>query len=111
MTVSAVRPWRTALQRERSLPSSVVGPVLLRALRRLASICLRELIGYSIHKIGFVLLVASNSQSESAFFSRSKLCPAPEPASVKPCDLVCPSTFTGGFGGIGWLHQFSCGRF
>src|ERR1035437_449097 len=44
MTVSAVRPWRTALRRERSLPSGVVGPVLLSALRRLASICLRELI-------------------------------------------------------------------
>jgi hypothetical protein len=26
------------------LPSSVVGPVLLRALRRLASICLKEVI-------------------------------------------------------------------
>jgi len=35
---SAVKPWRTALQRERCLPSSVIGPVLLRALRRLASI-------------------------------------------------------------------------
>ena len=44
MTVSAVRPWRTALRRERSLPSGVVGPVLLSALRRLASICLSELI-------------------------------------------------------------------
>ena len=44
MTVSAVRPWRTALQRERHLPSGVVGPVLFSALRRLASICLRELI-------------------------------------------------------------------
>jgi len=38
MTVSAVRPWRKALQRERCLPSGVVGPVLFRALRRLASI-------------------------------------------------------------------------
>jgi hypothetical protein len=28
ITVSAVRPWRTALQRERCLPSSVFGPVL-----------------------------------------------------------------------------------
>src|ERR1019366_8046237 len=44
MTVSAVRPWRTALQRERCLPSSVTGPVLLRALRRLASICLKVVI-------------------------------------------------------------------
>jgi hypothetical protein len=33
-----------ALQRERRLPSGVVGPVLLNALRQLASICLRELI-------------------------------------------------------------------
>ena len=44
MTVSEVRPWRKALRRERSLPSGVTGPVLLRALRRLASICLNELI-------------------------------------------------------------------
>src|ERR1019366_6739262 len=44
MTVSAVRPWRNALRHERSLPSGVVGPVLLSALRRLASICLSELI-------------------------------------------------------------------
>ena len=44
MTVSAVRPWRTALQRERRLPSGVVGPVLFSVLRRLASICLREVI-------------------------------------------------------------------
>ena len=56
MTVSAVRPWRTALQRERCLPSGVVGPVLLSALRRLASICLRELIEDAIGTIGFVLV-------------------------------------------------------
>ena len=30
--------WAPALQRERCFPSSVVGPVLLRALRRLAAI-------------------------------------------------------------------------
>src|SRR3974390_3312089 len=63
MIVSAVRPWLNALQRERSLPSSVVGPVLWRALRRLASIRLNELMRYSTHKIGFVLLVASTLQS------------------------------------------------
>src|ERR1035437_6564836 len=44
MTVSAVRSWRRALQRERSLPSGVAGPVLFSALRRVASICLSELI-------------------------------------------------------------------
>src|SRR5262252_2477751 len=38
MTVSAVRPWRTALRRDACLPASVFGPVLLRALRRLAPI-------------------------------------------------------------------------
>ena len=43
-TVSAIRPWQTALQRKRCLPSSVTGPVLLAALRRLASICLRVVI-------------------------------------------------------------------
>src|SRR6516164_8250811 len=44
MTVSAVSPWRTALQRDACFPASVLGPVLLRELRRLASICLREVI-------------------------------------------------------------------
>src|SRR6516164_1551232 len=38
MTVSVVSPWRTALRRDACLPASVFGPVLLRALRRLASI-------------------------------------------------------------------------
>jgi hypothetical protein len=44
ITVSAVSPWRTALQRHRSLPYCVIGPVLLRALRRLGSICLSDAI-------------------------------------------------------------------
>src|ERR1035437_851519 len=52
MTVSAVRPWRTALQRERCFPSGVVGPVLFSALRRLASICLRELIENPVEQLG-----------------------------------------------------------
>src|ERR1019366_10316657 len=52
MTVSAVRPWRTALQHERRLPSGVVGPVLFSALRRLASICLRELIANQTEQLG-----------------------------------------------------------
>src|SRR6516165_4696020 len=45
ITVSAVRPWRTALQRDECFPASVLGPVLLRAFRRLASICRYEVIG------------------------------------------------------------------
>lgn len=45
MTVSAVNPWRTALLRDCRFPLSVVGPVLLCALRRLASICLSDAIG------------------------------------------------------------------
>src|SRR5215469_3387875 len=44
MTVSAVSPWRTALRRDACLPASVFGPVLLRALRRLASIWRYEVI-------------------------------------------------------------------
>jgi hypothetical protein len=44
MTVSAVKPWRKAFRRDRRLPFSVLGPVLLSALRRLASICLRGVI-------------------------------------------------------------------
>src|SRR5215468_593606 len=43
-TVSAVSPWRTALQRDTCFPASVFGPVLLSALRRLASICRYEII-------------------------------------------------------------------
>src|SRR6478736_314503 len=42
MTVSAVRPCRTAFCRDRALPSSVRGPVLCRALSRLAWICLSD---------------------------------------------------------------------
>src|SRR5450759_5857885 len=52
MTVSAVRPWRNALLRERSLPSGVVGPALLSALRRLASICLRDVIEHRSQQMG-----------------------------------------------------------
>jgi len=44
MTVSAVRPRRTAFCRDLLLPSSVTGPVLSCAFRRLASICRSELI-------------------------------------------------------------------
>src|SRR5450756_548224 len=54
--VSVVRPWRTALQRERRLPSGVVGPVLFSALRRLASICLRELIENQAEQLGWFRL-------------------------------------------------------
>jgi hypothetical protein len=44
---SGVQPSarRTALQRDRCLPSSVVGLVLFVALRRLAGSCLSEVIG------------------------------------------------------------------
>ena len=41
MMVRAVMPCLKALRRTRAFPLSVVGPVLLCALRRLASICLR----------------------------------------------------------------------
>src|SRR6516165_7731689 len=37
--------WRRALQREACFPASVLGPVLLSALRRLASICRYEVMG------------------------------------------------------------------
>ncbi len=49
MTTSAVRPRRMALRRERRLPASVFGPVLLRALRRFASVCLSDVIGSDSH--------------------------------------------------------------
>jgi hypothetical protein len=49
---SAVSPWRIALQWGRCLPSLVVGPVLLRALRRLASICLKEVIAGQRQQLG-----------------------------------------------------------
>src|SRR5450759_2642284 len=69
MTVSAVRPWRTALQRERCLPSDVDGPVLLIALRRLASICLRELIKDQRVKLGSFVRPA-----KAGVFSRGQTC-------------------------------------
>src|SRR6516164_457357 len=46
MIVSAVSPWRTALQRDACFPASVFGAVLLSALRRLASICRYEVMGH-----------------------------------------------------------------
>ena len=39
MIVRAVMPCLKALRRTRAFPSSVLGPVLFWALRRLASIC------------------------------------------------------------------------
>ena len=45
MWISSV-PCRTALTRDRRLPSSVFGPVLRSALRLLASNCRNEVIGY-----------------------------------------------------------------
>jgi hypothetical protein len=69
MTVSAVRPWRTALQRERCLPSGVVGPMLFSALRRLASICLRELIANPSEQLGSFVRPA-----KAGVFSRDQTC-------------------------------------
>jgi hypothetical protein len=51
MTVSAVKPWRTAFRRDRSLPSGVIGPVLFCALRRLASICLNEVVKHHLQEL------------------------------------------------------------
>src|SRR5450759_292409 len=69
MTVSAVRPWRKALRRERSLPSGVVGPVLLSALRRLASICLRDVIADRLVQMGSFVRPA-----KAGVFSRDQTC-------------------------------------
>ena len=55
-TVSAVSPCRTAFWRERSFPTSLVGPVLLSALRRLASICLSDVIVTGLDRLRFVVL-------------------------------------------------------
>src|ERR1035437_7383692 len=77
MTVSAVRPWRNALRRERCLPSGVVGPVLLSALRRLASICLRELIDDQQVKLGSF----RHGKRDAVRFGLT-LCPGPLP--------ICP---------------------
>jgi hypothetical protein len=48
ITVSAVNSWRRALRRDCRLPSSLLGPVPLRAFLRLASICRNEVIGRRI---------------------------------------------------------------
>src|SRR5262249_60321010 len=58
MTVSALSPWRTALQRDACFPAFVFGPVLLSALRRLASICLYEVMeNRSSNWVRFVILI------------------------------------------------------
>src|SRR6516164_6666273 len=58
MTVSAVRPWRSALQRDARFAASVFGPVLLSALRRLASIWRYEVIGcYFRNWVRFAVLI------------------------------------------------------
>src|SRR6516225_632102 len=60
MTVSAVSPWRTALRRDTCFPASVFGPVLLSALRRLASICLNEVMAICLAKwVRFVILTSA----------------------------------------------------
>ncbi len=58
MTVSAVSPCRTALQRDRRLPPSVVGPVLLSALRRLVCNCRNEVIVLCQNWVRFASRVA-----------------------------------------------------
>ena len=76
MTVSAVRPWRNALRRERSLPSGVVGPVLLSALRRLASIRLRDVIENRLEWVRFVIVGAQcRSAWPGALPSPLPICP------------------------------------
>src|SRR5262249_23152431 len=58
MTVSALSPWRTALQRDACFPAFVFGPLLLSALRRLASICLYEVMeNHSPNWVRFVILI------------------------------------------------------
>src|SRR6516162_2265103 len=79
ITVSAVRPWRTALQRDECLPASVFGPVLLRAFRRLASICRYEVIGDSPNWVRSVILrrlrlVADVSSTKAREQRRSHQC-------------------------------------
>src|SRR3974390_1313534 len=87
MSVSPVRPWRTALQRECSLPSSVVGPVLLSALRRLASICLREVMDIQLTKwVRFVSCEYVAIRFGALFFrvtSGKAKCPASDLAARK----------------------------
>jgi hypothetical protein len=69
MMVSAVRPWRIALHRDRCLPSNVVGPVLFDALRRLASICFKELIEDQLEQLASFVRPA-----KAGVFSRGQTC-------------------------------------
>ena len=48
MSISAVRPCLCAFHRERALPAAVFGPVLFLALALFASICLIDVISFSI---------------------------------------------------------------
>src|SRR5450759_67962 len=84
--VSAVRPWRKALRRERPLPSGVVGPVLLSALRRLVSICLSELIDDQL-EIGFVSSLG-RAQSHSVMARQLAWSVADRPQSAFASPLV-----------------------
>src|SRR5262249_180787 len=56
MTVSAVRPWRSALRRDACFPGSVFGPVLRSALPRLASIRRYEVMGFLPNWLRFGIL-------------------------------------------------------
>src|SRR6516165_4127503 len=56
-----------ALRREACFPVSVLGPVLLRELRRLASICLMEVMGDRLQKL------ASFCQSDPVQFADQAL--------------------------------------
>src|SRR5215471_16648914 len=57
MTVSAVRPWRSALRRDFCFPASVFGPVLRSALARLAWICRYEVMGFLPNWLRFEILL------------------------------------------------------
>ena len=78
MTVSAVSPCRIAFWRERSFPTSLIGPVLLRAFRRLASIV--SAMSSRRFSIGFV-----------SFFCEFPLRP------VVLVAMLCPVQVMGGF--------------
>ena len=89
-TVSAVSPWRKALARDDRLPSSVLGPVLRKALRRLASIWRNEVMvrlplsesASGLARIGRPRMLALSSEAAAACRQRAadaaRLLPKPQ---------------------------------
>src|SRR5229473_7952492 len=92
MTVSAHNPCRTAFRRDWRLPSSVLGPVLLMALRRLASIRRNEVMGWRARQHYAIKLFLHGWQDQAwrrvvSLWRRGRSFGPPEPGSPPKAPL------------------------